>query len=90
MNFDDTKNGYRAERGREVLVRPGPGYGEDIEWIFSVEAEGATILQGALTEESVKSLWGEGDIKTCASIFEMLQDAAQDWPDCDVFDVIDS
>jgi hypothetical protein len=39
-----------------------------------------------LTEESVREIRGEcGNIHTCSSVFGLLEDAASDYDECDVF-----
>jgi len=84
MNHEKGDTGYRESEYGNVEVAMHQG-GDD-EWHFTVEAGGIHVLQGVLTEESVREIRGEcGNIQTCSSVFGLLEDAASDYDECDVF-----
>jgi hypothetical protein len=84
MNHEKGDTGYRKSEYKNVEVALHQG--GDNEWHFTVEADGVHVLQGVLTEESVREIRGEcGNIHTCLSVFGLLEDAASDYDECDVF-----
>lgn len=84
MNCEEGYDGYRESEVNDVEVVIHRG--SDNEWHFSIEAGGTHVLQGVLNEESVRELRGEcGNLYTSSSVFNLLEDAASDYDECDVF-----
>lgn len=89
MNYTEITQGYVEDEEKDIEVKVSEPRGN---WKphhhVAVVASGVTILEAPLTKENVAELRGETDdgISICASVFELIKTAANEFDNCTAFD----